>query len=269
MRSMKWFGLLKNVVVAGACAVAAIALAVPASAAVPTSSAQPGIIGGARAAQGEFPWMVRLSVGCDGALYSPQIVLTAAHCVLRSGANEAITATLGAVDLQSDQAITVKSGYTYRSPTYGSDAGGDWALIKLAAPVTSVPSLPLTTSTAFDSGTFDILGWGSTSEDGAQQRYLRKAEVPFVDDATCASVGGSYGELKPDAEICAGNLADGGVDTCQGDSGGPMVHQDAAGKWVEVGIVSWGDGCARKNAPGVYAQVSAFADKIAAAATAM
>lgn len=33
--------------------------------------AQQDVVGGTRAAQGEFPFMVRLSMGCGGALYSP------------------------------------------------------------------------------------------------------------------------------------------------------------------------------------------------------
>jgi secreted trypsin-like serine protease len=268
MRAMKWFGLLKNLAVVGICAAAAIAVATPVSAAT-QATARPGIVGGSRAVQGEFPWMVRLSVGCDGALYTPQIVLTAAHCIVKAGPNTAITATLGVVDLKSGEAITLRSSSTYRSPTYGSVTGGDWALVKLATPVTSIPTLPITTSPALDSGTFDIAGWGSTSETGGQQRYLRKAQVPFVDDDACATAGGSYGKLIPGAEICAGELAEGGVDTCKGDSGGPMFRPDGDGKWVQVGIVSWGDGCARKNAPGVYTQVSTFADKIAAAAAAL
>jgi secreted trypsin-like serine protease len=65
--------------------------------------------------------------------------------------------------------------------------------------------------------------------------------------------------------ICAGNLAHGGVDACQGDSGGPLVRRDGNGQYVEVGIVSWGVGCARKGDPGVYAQVSTFRNAIEAA----
>ena len=76
----------------------------------------PSVVGGSRATQGEFPFMVRLSMGCGGALYSPNLVLTAAHCVSRTGTNTSITATLGNVDLQSSSRITRTSNYVYRAP---------------------------------------------------------------------------------------------------------------------------------------------------------
>ncbi|MDX6248956.1 MAG: hypothetical protein QOF10_2316 [Kribbellaceae bacterium] len=71
-------------------AMTAALVIVPAhSASARTTSAQgdpsPRVVGGTRAAQGEFPWMVRLSMGCGGARYTTQLVLTAAHCVGSTG----------------------------------------------------------------------------------------------------------------------------------------------------------------------------------------
>lgn len=70
------------------------------------------------------------------------------------------------------------------------------------------------------------------------------------------SCGAAYDGMITSRMICAG-LA--GHDSCQGDSGGPLV---AGG--VQVGIVSWGYGCARPGYPGVYsniAQLRGFIDK--------
>jgi secreted trypsin-like serine protease len=221
------------------------------------------VVGGVRAAAGEFPWMVRLSVGCGGALYARDVVLTAAHCVDGTEATTSITATAGVVDLESSKAIEVRSTYVLQAPGYpASDA--DWALIKLASPI-QLPTLKLATTPKFNNGTFTIVGWGRDREGGNSQRYLRKAPVPFVSDAACRrAYGGGFVAAKM---ICAGDLQNGGIDTCQGDSGGPMVRRDSANNWVEVGIVSHGWGCARPKFPGVYTKVSTFAAAIASAAT--
>ncbi|WP_433298369.1 serine protease [Actinoplanes sp. CA-030573] len=252
-----------------AVAVLAVASVASPAAAAPTGGGAPtaNVVGGSRAAQGEFPFMVRLSMGCGGALYSPTIVLTAAHCVGRTGTNTSITATLGVVDLQSSSRIARRSNYVYRAPGYNGN-GKDWALIRLASPVTGLATLPLASSTAYDSGTFTIAGWGAATEGGGQQRYLLKAQVPFVSDTTCNSPSMYNGEIIATDEICAGYTS-GGVDTCQGDSGGPMFRADASGAWVQVGIVSWGDGCARPNKPGVYTQVSYFSSAIKSAAASL
>ncbi|XP_063382863.1 serine protease snake-like [Cydia fagiglandana] len=61
-------------------------------------------------------------------------------------------------------------------------------------------------------------------------------------------------------QVCAGKLG-GGVDTCQGDSGGPL--QVRVGSLTSViGVTSFGFGCARAGAPGVYTKVAAYSDWI-------
>ncbi|WP_243274412.1 trypsin-like serine protease [Streptomyces albus subsp. chlorinus] len=266
-KHLKHLKHLKRVTAVGAVALAAFSLTPSAASALPGGGAggdgDPGatVVGGTPARQGEFPFMVRLSMGCGGSLLRQDIVLTAAHCVDGSGPDTGITATGGVVDLEDPAAETARSTEVVQAPGYDGN-GKDWALIKLDKPLDQ-PTLPLAKDAAYNEGEFTIAGWGADKEGGDQQRYLLKAQVPFVDDATCKS---AYPNLVEDEELCAGKLDTGGVDTCQGDSGGPMFRKDDAGQLVQVGIVSWGDGCARPGKPGVYTEVSTFAADIQAAA---
>merc|ERR1719262_5132 len=62
--------------------------------------------------------------------------------------------------------------------------------------------------------------------------------------------------------ICAG-YKDGGRDACAGDSGGSLICKPTEnGPWTFYGITSWGIGCAKPEAPGVYARVPVFAEWI-------
>ncbi|MEU4687461.1 serine protease [Actinoplanes sp. NPDC023714] len=231
------------------------------------AGAEPGIpevIGGKVAAAGKFPWAVRLSMGCGGALTAPRVVLTAGHCVGATGANRRITITAGAPDLKSRKAITVRSVAVYRSPKFVTETSGDdWAVVRLERAL-ALPTLDLVRDGSGDEGTFTVMGWGQTRETAVkQERRLHYADVPTIPDEACAKAYHQAGvDLVRKSSICAGRH---GVDTCQGDSGGPMVRRERDGTYVQVGIVSWGLGCARDGYFGVYTQISQFRDEIRAA----
>jgi len=222
------------------------------------------VVGGSPAPAGRFPWMVRLSMGCGGVLTAPGVVLTAGHCVAGTGRDRSIGVIAGTNDIRSGAAIKARSVAVIRAGGFREETrGDDWALIKLDREL-NLPVLDLSHDGADEAGPLTILGWGQTSEESPQQEHkLRYGTVYVVGDKKCAQAYRKVGvRLVEDESICAGRR---GVDTCQGDSGGPMVHETADHRWVQVGIVSFGLGCARRTYPGVYTQVSKFHDDIRAA----
>src|SRR5262249_38683933 len=110
----------------------------------------------------------------------------------------------------------------------------------------------------------EVTGWGRTYEGGATSSDLMKATVPYVDSAVCNEPSAYNGSILP-GMMCAG-LHEGGVDACQGDRGGPLVFRHADGRLL-VGVVSWGEGCARRLKYGIYTRVTTYRDWITAVVT--
>jgi secreted trypsin-like serine protease len=87
----------------------------------------------------------------------------------------------------------------------------------------------------------------------AGSRRLLEAFLPTVATTACKA---RYPAAKIDEEeICAG-FEQGGLDACQGDSGGALVAIDGRGCPYQVGIISWGAGCAAPKDYGVYTRIS-------------
>jgi len=89
---------------------------------------------------------------------------------------------------------------------------------------------------------------------------VQVVQVPYISTEVCKSNDTDYDPTWiTDNMFCAG-LLDGAKDGCQGDSGGPIVipeiQSDGRVLHRQVGVVSWGWGCALPKKPGVYSRVS-------------
>ncbi len=168
----------------------------------------------------------------------------------------------------------------------GLGGKADVALLKLKTPVADPKTVPLADLEAdktylVPGARVTVSGWGtlwSFDEDftalmsdlGPEVKEkvespirLREVELDWVDNPTCndAFKGDKQAPEIADTEICA-FVQGTNKDTCQGDSGGPLVVRDRNGSFVQVGVVSWGEGCGSAT-PGVYARVAPFKDWIA------
>uniref|UniRef100_A0A671KI74 Si:dkey-16l2.17 n=1 Tax=Sinocyclocheilus anshuiensis TaxID=1608454 RepID=A0A671KI74_9TELE len=194
------------------------------------------IVGGAEASAGSWPWQVDIQLGAKG-----HVFLSAAHCFPKY--------------VFQVQRVVVPEGYS--TPQEGRDV----ALVQLRSPVTWSDRIqPVCLPYAgfqFNSGTLCyVTGWGHTQE----------VQAPIINQSSCQSM---YQILSSDLitvnilsdTICAGYM-EGGKDSCQGDSGGPLVCSGGSGTWIQVGVVSFGLGCAQKNRPGIYSRVSSFVSLI-------
>jgi secreted trypsin-like serine protease len=143
---------------------------------------------------------------------------------------------------------------------HSTTSGYDVAVLRIAVDA-SVPAIELANETPA-SGTMTAIGWGALCEGCAGTPVQQFAEVPLLNRDVCRR---AYGLVIDETMFCAGDLEDGGTDSCQGDSGGPSVIR-AGDSHKQIGIVSWGEGCARPDTPGVYTRVSAVREWIEACA---
>jgi trypsin len=241
-----------------------------ASVAVSPSSA---IVGGSDAGPGEFPSVAEITFGafsCTGTLIDPTHVLSAGHCANPTGAVfaapvawpvEAIDVYIGSNKPGRGENIPVSE--VVISPEYLGllNMRNDLSILTLEHPSTHARTQVAAGSERSiwnPAVRATIVGWGATDEDGSEfPDTLQKAGVPITTDEYCESAYPDEDgwDFDPETMVCAG-YPDGGVDSCAGDSGGPLFAQTATGARRVVGVTSWGDGCAEKRAPGVYARVA-------------
>ncbi|XP_019880431.1 proclotting enzyme [Aethina tumida] len=244
-------------------------------------SAKYRVVGGEEALPGRWPWMAaiflhgsrRTEFWCGGSLISAHYVLTAAHCTRdsrqRPFAARQFTVRLGDIDLKRDNEpsapVTFKVSEIKAHQQF-SRVGfyNDIALLKLDKPARKSKYIiplclppPELKNEKFAGQKTTVVGWGTTYYGGKESTIQRQAVLPIWRNEDCNQ---AYFQPITSNFICAG-YSEGGTDACQGDSGGPlMIHWDA--RWIQVGVVSFGNKCGEPGYPGVYTRVTEYLDWI-------
>lgn len=207
-------------------------------------------------------YIVSIGGGCAGSIIASKWILTAAHC--KPVFNSKITG--GSVNLRDSKRIQLKVLRSYVHPKYDTpDSANDIALLELSAPIDfstmktlsaiTIADSNLETSGGLEEGVMaTVLGWGVTRENGSQPSIMREVDVPLVSRER-ANAPGSYNGAINESMIAAG-YDKGGKDSCQGDSGGPLITKNSDGTMTLIGVVSFGEGCARAKKYGIYSNVA-------------
>ena len=225
------------------------------------------------------------SSSCGASFIGSKWVLTAAHCVEDADITT-LKVNVGEYDLSNgaNNAKAVKQIYMHPQYQESASFNNDIALIELIEslnhPSLTLASAELTNQFADMASYATVIGWGNRTAYGAddeqpansQPDILHQVELSLLTNTQCKDkLAQGYSNLQnttvspeqvgiTDTMLCA-EFSGGGKGSCQGDSGGPLVVNTNEG-WQQVGIVSYGIGCADAAFPDVYARVGEFTEWI-------
>lgn len=195
----------------------------------------------------DFPFFAQWFRGCGGTLIHSDVILTAAHCYSDTLLDHKLR-------LEGDPKRRMLPIDDYRVHPEFNDATNwvnnnefDFMLLKLTNPIPQVRPVQLHNREArplVDQEDLTVVGYGLTTEAGTVAEVLQEATVQYHEDCSFSSYRPE--KVGQETMFCAhGRYNDThSIDSCQGDSGGPIMRQTSRG-WIQVGLVSWGEGKTR------------------------
>lgn len=237
----------------------------------------------------EFPFVVDLSAHdmkisssrfCTGTLVKPDVILTAAHCVLNEGYLTPVYATIGRIELDdkhkdNSHAETFRTIASIVHPHYrGIGSPKDVALLLLNSSSTGQLVHLAQTTPSEDDETW-VVGYGiqkiGTLEESFQaveimSSRLQKTALRVKDRAFCDIPSANI--RTPGGMLCTEGIKK-GSSACKGDSGGGLFQRKKHGgaiKTLQVGIVSYGDSQCMSEDSGVFTDVASVRDWIESSA---
>merc|ERR1712212_1377404 len=210
---------------------------------------------------------------CGGTILNKRYVVTAAHCLyagkdlmtLKGGSKFRVL--LGEHDHCKATSSFVLAAAVHKHPKFdinSASVDNDIAILKLSKDLTFSDKikpvcLPTSATKDYSGKAPTVSGWGGTKAytplkpvDQPRQCALKEAIVEILKTSS-TKCSNFLGDSSSTTMLCAWAK---GKDACQGDSGGPLTVAEN-GKYVLVGVVSYGSGCATEQ-PGVYARVQGF-----------
>jgi trypsin len=211
------------------------------------------------------PFSVTFSIcsySCAGTLIAPGYVLTAAHCFFPARSHGAGRAYFGSHTSCFTEICDATESRIIKNvtihPNYNSARiSNDIAILELDRPITTIQPVAMESGNFISGGDAKVLGWGIVNVNTeVTAKVLQEGAVKMITRNDCRK---NYFYSKSDIKAGMMCAFASDSDACQGDSGGPLYAKESD---KVIGIVSWGNGCAKAKFPGVYTEIAHFKDWI-------